>query len=100
MMKKEIMLSLAVVIAMSAALSIGASPVYEENTAADTRSAIIETTKNPVDHTTYGWALETAKKNADGTVTIRIMEVPNFEEKRTQLPSPWIPRIMPVPLHA
>ena len=34
-----------------------------------------------VDHTTYGWALQNAAKNDDGTVTITIMEVPNFEEK-------------------
>jgi hypothetical protein len=34
-----------------------------------------------VNHTTYGWALENATKNSDGTVSIKIMEVPNFKVK-------------------
>lgn len=34
-----------------------------------------------VDYTTYGWALDNAEKNEDGTVTVTIMEVPNFEQK-------------------
>jgi hypothetical protein len=34
-----------------------------------------------VDHTSYGWALSNSVKNSDGSVTLQIMEVPNFETK-------------------
>jgi hypothetical protein len=42
---------------------------------------VTESAETNVDHTTYGWAQENAKKNPDGTVTIKMMEVPNFEVK-------------------
>lgn len=34
-----------------------------------------------VDHTTHGFVLKPAVANADGTVTVTIMETPNFEKK-------------------
>ena len=34
-----------------------------------------------VDHTTYGWVTGAAVKNADGSVTVTIMEVPTFQSK-------------------
>ncbi len=34
-----------------------------------------------VDHTTYGWVTKAAVKNADGTVSVTIMEVPGFQSK-------------------
>lgn len=34
-----------------------------------------------VDHTTYGWVTSLGKENADGTVTVSLMEVPGFQEK-------------------
>ena len=33
------------------------------------------------DHSVYGWVLDGAKKNADGTVSVTIMEVPAFAAK-------------------
>jgi hypothetical protein len=46
-----------------------------------TTAAPIAAIDTRIDHTTYGWALENAKKNPDGTVTITIMEVPGFQTK-------------------
>lgn len=37
--------------------------------------------KKNVDHTTYGWVTELATTNADGTVSVSIMEVPGFQKK-------------------
>ena len=40
-----------------------------------------EYVKTDVDHVTYGWILDKTVVNADGTVTVNIMEVPAFEPK-------------------
>ena len=37
--------------------------------------------ESDVDHTTYGWVTTAAVKNVDGTVTVKIMEVPAFQSK-------------------
>mgnify|MGYP003772302345 FL=1 len=34
------------------------------------------------DHSVYGWVLNAAQINQDGTVSVRIMQVPQFEEKK------------------
>ena len=34
-----------------------------------------------VDHTTHGWLLENSKIDAEGHVSVKIMEVPSFEIK-------------------
>ena len=42
---------------------------------------LLPVAKSNVDHTTYGWVTKAATKNADGTVSVTIMEVPGFQSK-------------------
>jgi len=81
MMKNKSVLSLAFILVVGAATLVYANPASEGLASQTQRDSNARTILKPVDHTTYGWVLEKATKNPDGTVSIKIMEVPNFQAK-------------------
>jgi hypothetical protein len=72
--KKSTLLTLVIVVTFVSAITFGKGTVTKATNSTSSSSRI-------VDHTTKGWVLENAKKNSDGTVSVKIMEVPNFEVK-------------------
>ena len=84
-MKKIFRISV-ILLALIMLYSFAPSAMAAKSQPVDYISAYLTNAAN-VDHTTYGWARKNAFKNADGSVTLEIMEVPNFEIKTyTTLP--------------
>src|SRR5512139_1164948 len=83
-MKKTFRISV-ILLALIMLYSFAPSAMAAKSQPVDYISAYLTNAAN-VDHTTYGWALSNAIKNPDGSVTLQIMEVPNFEIKTYTTP--------------